>query len=442
MLFLIIGITFVLLISSVMAGLPAYYALFISLVMLSLHTIKLGNSPKAVGKMILLGVGKAMNVLKIFIFIGFLTAMWLSSGTIPYLVYLGVQVINPNLFILSAFILTAMIAFVLGTSFGTASTIGLVLITIAKSSGVDVFITAGAIICGLYFGDRGSPMSSSLNLLSSITDTNLYSNVKMTFRTALIPTLFTCVLYLFLSFKNPMQTVSTSLPKDIEVAFVITPILLIPAIIILAMCLFKVDVRIAMFTSTIAGIAISYFIQGNSPITILKTLILGLQLPSEFAVSTLIKGGGLMSIMSAIIVVLVSCSIAGIFENANLLGTTMDKFNPTTRVGIFFTDVIVATISSAVGCNQTISVIMTTSIMSKIYEKNNIPNTELAKDISLTSTIIAPIIPWNISVLTPITMFGLSGIAYMPYIFLLYAMPLWYFVIYYYKDKKARTSCE
>lgn len=437
MLFLLIGITFGLLLGSVLLGIPSWYALLAALILFGIYTHRQGFSFKEILGMCRAGIKKSMLVLTIFFFIGALTAIWLSAGTIPYLVYLGIQIINPQLFILSAFVLTALMSFILGSSFGTASTIGLVLITIAKSSGVNVYITAGAIISGLYYGDRGSPMSSSLNLLSSVTGTEVYKNVKMTFQTAFVPLIFTCGVYLFWSFQNPMQTTTMTFGEDIAAAFHITPILLLPALAILVMCVLKVNVRRAMFISIVIGCFISFFVQGNSVTDILRTIIWGVHLPAELAVSTLIKGGGLLSMVNSALVVLVSCCIAGVFEKANLLQNTMEKFHPKTRVGLFFTSMVVAITTSAIGCNQTISVIMTSEIMGKLYRERNLPNEDLAKDVSLSATLLAALIPWNISVLTPMTLLGLSGIGYMPYLIFLYAMPIYHIILYYFKDKAA-----
>ncbi len=152
---------------------------------------------------------KSKVVLIIFLFVGALTASWLSSGTIPGIVYFGIKFINPALFIFFTFLITSIVAFFLGSSFGTASTIGIALMAIARSGNIDVNITGAAIISGMYFGDRWSPLSSSANLVASLTGIDIYSNLKNLVKSMIIPYILTSLFYIFLS-KNYILNTSES----------------------------------------------------------------------------------------------------------------------------------------------------------------------------------------------------------------------------------------
>jgi NhaC family Na+:H+ antiporter len=120
-----------------------------------------GYKLKAILGMLLRGMKKSLPLMPIFALIGMITALWRASGTIPFFVYYGTKILNPDYFILFSFLLTCFVSFALGTSFGTVGTIGIVLIVLAKSGNVDLYVTAGAVISGAFFGDRGSPLSSS-----------------------------------------------------------------------------------------------------------------------------------------------------------------------------------------------------------------------------------------------------------------------------------------
>lgn len=109
---------------------------------------------------------KSMIVLRILFFIGLLTGLWRSCGTIAFFIYHGIRVITPSLFILVAFLLTVLLSYALGTSFGVASTAGVVLMALARSGGVSEAVTAGVILSGIYFGDRGAPTSSCASLVA------------------------------------------------------------------------------------------------------------------------------------------------------------------------------------------------------------------------------------------------------------------------------------
>lgn len=170
-----------------------------------------GYKLKAILGMLLRGMKKSLPLMPIFALIGMITALWRASGTIPFFVYYGTKILNPDYFILFSFLLTCFVSFALGTSFGTVGTIGIVLIVLAKSGNVDLYVTAGAVISGAFFGDRGSPLSSSANLVAHVTETDLYDNVKKMFITGALPFLASVAVYLFLSEANPINVTNTGL---------------------------------------------------------------------------------------------------------------------------------------------------------------------------------------------------------------------------------------
>ena len=136
------------------------------------------------------GGKRAFVVLEIFLLIGIITGTWIASGTVPAIIYYGIKYMNPNFFILYTFLISCIVSFLLGTSLGTVSTVGVALILMAKGGNINIDIAAGAIIAGAYFGDRCSPMSSSAILVANLTRTNLYTNISNMFKTAVIPFIY------------------------------------------------------------------------------------------------------------------------------------------------------------------------------------------------------------------------------------------------------------
>ena len=130
---------------------------------------------------------KSLLVIKIFLLVGGISSIWIMSGTIPTVVYQGIRLMNPNYFYLSSFLITSVVAFLLGSAFGTSGTVGIAMIAIGKGLGADLSIVGGTVISGAYFGDRCSPVSSSANLVATLTKTNLYINIKNMLKTGAIP---------------------------------------------------------------------------------------------------------------------------------------------------------------------------------------------------------------------------------------------------------------
>ena len=135
------------------------------------------------------GVRESLIVVRVMLTIGVLTGLWRAAGTFALLTAWGLRLISPSTFILEAFLLSCTLSYALGSSFGTAGTLGVALMTVARSGGVSELAAAGAILSGIYFGDRASPASSCANLVTALTSTDLYDNVKLMMRTALLPLL-------------------------------------------------------------------------------------------------------------------------------------------------------------------------------------------------------------------------------------------------------------
>ena len=189
------------------AGYPLIWALLLGLVLFFLLGLGRGYSPKALAAMAWSKGKRSLIVIQVFLTIGMVTALWRTSGTISFFLYHGLRAISPKLFLLVAFLLSSVLSFALGTSMGVTGTAGLVLITLARSGGVNLAMTAGAVLSGAYFGDRCSPMSSCATLVAACTDTALYHNVREMLRTGALPTALSILFYAVLSFRNPISTV-------------------------------------------------------------------------------------------------------------------------------------------------------------------------------------------------------------------------------------------
>ena len=141
------------------------------------------------------GIWTVRNVLVTFLLIGMITALWRVCGTIAFLVYHATALCTPRGMLLAAFLLCCLVSSLTGTAFGTAATVGVITMTMANSMGLPPLFTGGAILSGIYFGDRCSPMSTSALLVSELTGTDLFENIKKMTRTGLVPFLLACGVY-------------------------------------------------------------------------------------------------------------------------------------------------------------------------------------------------------------------------------------------------------
>ena len=171
------------------------YALLAGLVIFTLYGKKQGFSWKELGKMICSGVKTSASVLLVFPLIGILTAFWRACGTLPFIICCAVDLIRPEILLLMTFLLNCGVSMLTGTAFGTAATMGTICVSVGISMGMDPVLLGGAMLSGVYFGDRCSPVSTSALLVSELTETNIYDNIKRMLKTALVPFLLSCGVY-------------------------------------------------------------------------------------------------------------------------------------------------------------------------------------------------------------------------------------------------------
>lgn len=397
------------------------YALIFGLFCFNFYSYRQGHSLDKIFQMMLEGVTKIKTILIIFVLIGLLTACWRASGTIPYIIYHGIDFIQPQIFALCTFLFCCIISFILGTSFGTVSTIGVICMLLSNSAGLDPLLTGGAILSGIFFGDRGSPMSSSAQLVGAITQTDVYNNAKLMMKTGAIPFVLTCMLYIFFSFSTSPNAIDTSSLNILKDSFNLHWITIIPAIVILTLTALRINVRIAMLASIILCCFIALTYQNMTLENLFNCLIYGFEAPNNPDLAKLLNGGGIMSMLRVIIIVTISSSYSGVFFHTKLLGNVKIFIKKMARLLQPFGAIIVTSIfANAIACNQTLATILTEQLCNEIYKEK----TQRALALENSVILIAALIPWNIAVSVPLATINASAETLL-YAFFLYMVPLW-----------------
>ncbi|MGV2829321.1 Na+/H+ antiporter NhaC family protein [Myxosarcina sp. GI1(2024)] len=422
----VLTLCFLILLVSTAQGIFIAYPLLLTLTIITFVYVWQGFTLQSLIRMAIVGSQKSFSILIILLLIGALTSVWMAAGTIPALIYYGVKVINPQYFILSAFILTSFVSLLIGTSFGTVSTIGVTLMAIARGSNVNLPLIAGTIIAGAYFGDRCSPMSSSAHLIASLTETNIYQNLKnMMSRSNLVSLLGSILVYGVLSWLNPIAEVKHSLTLAINQVFEVNFIVLLPALVILVLSLVQIEVKLTMLVSVIIALAIGIEIQHYSLAELFKFVMLGYSL-EEPSLNNILRGGGVLSMAKVSLVVIISTAIAGIFAGTKTL-SMIERFvnQAKSRRALFLRTITISLAAAAFGCTQTIAIVLTQQLVQKKYEQEQLDNYQLAVDLENTAVVLSPLIPWNIAGLVPVTVL-MTDSSFIPYAFYLYFLPLFY----------------
>ena len=365
------------------------------------------------------GVLTVKNILLVFILIGMITALWRASGTIAFIVYMGSKLISPSILILLTFLLCSILSVLIGTSLGTAATMGVICASIGKTMGVNPYYVGGAVLSGIYFGDRCSPMSTSALLIAELTKTNLYTNIKLMIKTSIIPFIVTCLFYLLLGFKSTVSNISVDVTEIFKQNYNLNIIVIIPAILIVILSIVKINVKKTMLVSIVISFIIAMFIQRDSIVALINYCIFGYHHPNE-RLNLMMKGGGILSMVNVSLIVGISSSYSGIFKETKMLVSLKKHLKDfSKKTSSYFVIFLSSIISGAIACNQSLGTILTNELCGELVEKQ-----KMAIILENTIVLLAGLIPWNIAMGVPLKTIGI-GVMSGIYAFYLYFLPLW-----------------
>lgn len=386
-----------------------------------------GNAPGALLKMAADGMKTSLRVLRILLLIGLLAALWRAGGTVAFFVRVGVALITPRTFILIAFLLPAVFCMAFGSSFGVVGTAGVILMTIARSGGADLVITAGAVMSGIYVGERLSPASSAAALTAAVSGVDQRDFQNRMWRDTPVPFLAALALYAALSWRFPILQVDPQVTSALESGFRLTWPTLLPAVALLALPWFKVSAVTSIAVSCVLSALCAVAIQGMSVGEVLYTCVMGYH-AQQPELSALMSGGGLISMANTVIIVVLSCSYSGLFSGAGLLRlVTAQAGRLIDRIGLFSTHVVVSLVSCALFCNQTVGIVISAQVMEKEYGRRGLSPMELSVNIGNSTVNLAGLVPWAIAASVPLTAMGVGPQALLVS-FYLYLLPLWCWV--------------
>ena len=406
------------------------YALIVGYIIFVTYGLIKGHDLKVLMKKSFEGVLTVKNILLVFILIGMITALWRASGTIAYIVYMGSKLISPSILILLTFLLCSILSFLIGTSLGTAATMGVICVSIGKAMGINPYYLGGAVLSGIYFGDRCSPMSTSALLITELTKTNLYTNIKLMLKTSIIPFIATCLFYLFLGLKSSTSPVSIDATNIFKENYNLNIVVIVPAILIIILSLFKVNVKKTMLLSIFISFIIAMFFQKESVTSLINYCVYGFHHSNE-KLNSMMKGGGILSMLNVGLIVAISSSYSGIFKETKIL-VLMKKYLKefSKKTSNYFVIFLSSIISGAIACNQSLGIILTYELCEELEDKQN-----MAIILENTIVLLAGLIPWNIAMAVPLKTIDI-GLMSGLFAFYLYFLPLWNLFLGIIKEKR------
>jgi len=414
--------------------LSVVYALIIGYMIFVIYGLIKGHNLIVLIKKSFEGVLTVKNILLVFILIGMITALWRASGTIAFIVYMGSKLISPSILILLTFLLCSILSVLIGTSLGTAATMGVICASIGKAMGVNPYYVGGAVLSGIYFGDRCSPMSTSALLITELTKTNLYTNIKLMIKTSIIPFIVTCLFYLFLGFKSKVSNISVDVTEIFKQNYNLNMLVIIPAILIIILSILKINVKKTMLISIVISFIISMFIQKETVVSLIKYCIFGYN-NSNQKLNLMMKGGGILSMLNVSLIVGISSSYSGIFKETKMLVSLKEYLKLfSKKTSNYFVIFLSSIVLGAIACNQSLGTILTNELCGEFVEKQ-----KMAIILENTVILLVGLIPWNIAMDVPLKAIGVGFMSGL-FAFYLDFLPLWNLFLDFIKERKYKIK--
>lgn len=409
------------------------YALGAGLVLFWLYGKYKGFSWGALFEMSLSGVKTVKNILITFLLIGLLTALWRDAGTIPVIVCYATRLIRPSIFLLMTFLLNCGVSILTGTAFGTAATMGVICATMANTMGIDLMLVGGAVLSGVFFGDRCSPVSTSALLVAELTGTNIFQNIKGMVRTAMVPFLATCGIYTLIGIFTVGDGQVPDLQSMFGREFALSWVALLPAVVILVLSLMQVNVKKAMSLSILTALPISLLVQGTTVAELPALLFSGYK-AADPQVAAMINGGGIMSMVRVACIVSLSSAFSGIFRSTGLLDSIKQAIGKlSARTNPFAATMCTSLVAGMIACNQTLAIMLTNQLCDDLEPDN----AKRAMNLENTAVVLSALVPWSIASGVPLASVGGPARSILLACFL-YLLPLWRLLVEYSGKKQVK----
>ena len=383
-------------------------------------------------------IAKGMPAILILITVGAMVGTWMASGTIPMMIYYGVQIVSPKWLLVTAFLITCLVSVATGTSWGSVATMGVALMGIASALGVNPAATAGAVIAGSYFGDKISPLSDTTNLAPLAAGSNLYEHIGHMFWTTVPATIVSLVVYAIVGLNANTAAGATSeavtnMMAQLDQMYDWNILILLPVILVLAGSLLKLPTIPVMILSTVVAGVEGIFMQGISLGNVLTSTVSGFNVTmitrpgfnaanAAFEVTKLLNRGGMNSIMSTTLLVFCAFCFAGIMSRAGCLEVVLKAIlsvAKTTGSLILATVISCITMALTTG-NSYLSILIPGEMFRDAYKERGLHPKNLSRTLEDAGTVFVPLVPWSAAGAYMTATLGVETLDYLPWAILCY----------------------
>lgn len=430
--FAVFGIAIAIILAGVVVlGYDIHIVLLLALIFVCIVSGTLGYSfDEQVGFM-KKSLGQAMSAMIIFIFIGIIIASWIFSGTVPALIYYGLQYIQPAVFLPVGLALCSLTSLSIGTSWGTIGTMGLAMMGIGSGMGIPPAVTAGMVISGAFFGDKMSPISDTTNLAPAAAGTTLHKHIGAMWKTTFPAFIMTFIMFTILGFSYQsvemnMETIAV-FTDGIRKNFHITPVLLIPMIVLLALNVMKFPAIPGMAIGSLLAVILAVVVQGVSIGEAITGLNYGYTKTTGVEiVDSLLCRGGIQSMMYTFSLSCIAISFGGVMEHVGYLRKIVEVVIGRIKKDALMVPVVIlsTTLGTLTMGEVYLSIVVNGNLYRETFEKRGLRPEMLSRLLEEGGTLTQCFIPWSTTGVFILATLGVGAGEYWKFAVLNYVNPL------------------
>lgn len=410
---------------------PPHVPLLIGAISAAVIAMAHGYRWETIEKGIYRGIRMALPAIVIIIMIGLTIGAWLGGGIVATMIYYGLKLISPSLFLVTISIICAIVTLAIGSSWSTMGTIGVAAMGIGFSLGIPAPMVAGAVISGAYFGDKMSPLSDTTNLAAGITETNLFEHIRHMFITTVPAFLIALSVYFYFGMEFRAENLDLAKIEDIMQAmqehFLISPWLLLVPLLVVVLVAKKVPALPALAAGIILGWLCHVFVQGGDVSVAVITLHDGYKIESGHEmIDKLFNRGGIESMMYTISLTIVAMTFGGIAEQAGMLHSVVEKILTLAKSAgsLISATIVSAFITNVTTSEQYISILLPGRMYIKAYRDKGLSSRNLSRALEDGGTVTSVLVPWNTCGVYAFSMLQVSAFEYAPYAIMNWLIPL------------------
>jgi NhaC family Na+:H+ antiporter len=414
----------------VFKGAP-HIPLALGTIIASLVAWKQGFSWKKIEDSIYDGIRLALPAVVIIILVGMIIGSWMGGGIVATMVYYGLSLLRPDLFLVSITLMCAVVSIAIGSSWSTMGTIGIAGMGIGASMGIPAGMVAGAVISGAYFGDKMSPLSDTTNLAAGLTNTDLFVHIKNMVYTTVPGILIALVAYWYLgssfvSTEAELTNINNTMTL-IQDSFFISPWLLLVPLTVIIMVGCKIPAIPALTFGVFLGFLCQIFVQGGTVASSISALQNGYIIDTgNTFIDSLFSRGGIESMMYTVSLTIVAMTFGGVLENTGMLKSIVEKMSGMTKSAKTLIPTTIAScfITNATCSEQYISVVVPARMFSSVYRERGLDSKNLSRALEDGGTLTSVFIPWNTCGVFILATLGVGVLDFAPYAILNYSVPI------------------